>query len=139
VFKKIVVPMDLSDKHERAVEIATDLASREEGEVTLLHVIEVIAGLSFEEERAFYSRLEATAREHLDRYGEELAGRGVSWQPEVRYGDRAQEIVRHADETGADLIVLRSHRFDAEATGTGWGVLSYKVGILSTCPVLLVK
>ena len=58
---------------------------------------------------------------------------------EVIFGDRAHEIVRYAMERGVDLIVLSSHRIDLGNPSAGWGTVSYKVGILSQCPVLLVK
>ena len=56
-----------------------------------------------------------------------------------RGGNRAPEIVRYAGEIGVDLIVLKSHRIDLENPSAGWGTVSYKVGILAQCPVLLVK
>ena len=55
------------------------------------------------------------------------------------FGDRAEEIVRHVGKAGTDLVVLGSHRIDPDWPGAGWGTLSYKVGILAPCPVLLVK
>jgi nucleotide-binding universal stress UspA family protein len=139
VFEKILVPMDLSEKQQQVIEVAINLAGHEHGEVTLLHIIEVIAGLSFEEEHAFYSRLETAARDHLNQYGDVLSKHKVGWGMEVRYGSRAEEIVRYAEEVASDLIILRSHRIDPGAPGAGWGTLSYKVGILSSRPVLLVK
>ncbi len=47
--------------------------------------------------------------------------------------------MRYAVEEGMDLIVLKSHRIDLENPSAGWGTVSYKVGILAQCPVLLVK
>jgi hypothetical protein len=61
VFKKILLPVDLTDKHLPALDVAADLAKQSGGEVLLLHVIEVISGLSMEEERDFYGRLEKRA------------------------------------------------------------------------------
>ena len=58
MFRKILVPVDLSDRHGQALEIAARLAKASDGEVTLLHVIEMIPGLNLEEERDFYQRLE---------------------------------------------------------------------------------
>jgi universal stress protein A len=139
VFKKILVPIDLSDSHQQAIEIAAKLAGEGDGQVTLLHVVEVIPGLWIEEERDFYDRLEAAARAHLSRLGRQLEELHVPRREEVIFGNRAEEIVRYAMEAGVDMIVLSSHRIDLKNPGAGWGTLSYKVGILSQCPVLLVK
>ena len=55
------------------------------------------------------------------------------------FGDRAEEIVRFATTHKIDLIVLASHRVKRSAGGRDWGTISYKVGSLARCPVLLVK
>jgi nucleotide-binding universal stress UspA family protein len=139
VFKKILVPVDLSDTHQQALDVAARLASESDGEVTLLHVVEVITELWDTEEREFYARLEQMARDHLARLGRYLAEGGVARHEEVVFGNRAHEIVRYAIEAEVDLIVLTSHRIDLENPTAGWGTVSYKVAILSQCPVLLVK
>jgi nucleotide-binding universal stress UspA family protein len=139
VFKKILVPVDLSDTHQQAIEIAARLAGEGDGQVTLLHVVEVIPGLWVDEERDFYDRIEAAARDHLGRLGRRLEDMHVPRREEIIFGNRAEEIVRYAMETEIDLIVLTSHRIDLKNPGAGWGTLSYKIGILSQCPVLLVK
>jgi nucleotide-binding universal stress UspA family protein len=139
MFQKLLVPVDLTDTHGRTLEIATELARQSGGTITLLHVIELITGLSPEEGQEFYGRIERSAREHLARLGKLIDDRKVSWQAEVRYGHRAEEVLRHARENENDLIVLTSHRVDLAKPGAGWGTLSYRVGILSACPVLLVK
>jgi nucleotide-binding universal stress UspA family protein len=139
MFKRILFPVDLSDRHEQALEAAVNLAGPASAEVVLLHVIEVIAGLGMDEEKSFYARLEKAARKHLTQLGERLAGRNVPWRMEVVYGARGREIVRYAAEAGADLVVLSAPRVDAEGPAAGLGSLSYKVGFLAPCPVLLVK
>jgi nucleotide-binding universal stress UspA family protein len=108
-------------------------------EVTLLHVVETIPGSWPPEERDFYDRIEQAARDHLAKLGRYLEERRVSRREEVIFGNRAHESVRYAKESGIDLIVLSSHRIDLENPSAGWGTVSYKVGILSQCPVLLVK
>lgn len=139
MFQKIVLPLDLSDRHQRAVEIAADMAVQSGGMISLLHVIELIGGSSMEEEKDFYKRLERTARAHLDKCGKRLAERKVSWQAEVRYGNRAAECVRFVQEVAADLIILTAPRLDPANPAVGWASMSYKLGVLSHCPVLLVK
>ena len=139
MFRKILVPVDLTDRHQQALEIAARLAKESDGGVTLLHVIEIIPALDMEEERDFYQRLEQVARDHLVRLGRYLEAHQVPRREEIIYGSRAPEIVRYAMEMGIDLIVLSSHRIDPKEPTAGWGTVSYKVGILSQCPVLLVK
>jgi nucleotide-binding universal stress UspA family protein len=139
VFRRILVPVDLSDTHQQAIDIAAQLANEGGGQVTLLHVVEVIPGLWVEGERDFYDRIEAAARDHLARLGRRLEEMHVPRREEIIFGNRAEEIVRYAMEMGIELIVLSSHRIDLKNPGAGWGTLSYKIGILSQCPVLLVK
>lgn len=105
MFNKILLPVDLSDKHQRACDIALELA-KPNGAIALLHVVELIAGLSMEEEKNFYARLEKLARRHLEHLGEGLKDRQVSWKPEVLYGNRGPEVVRYAAAQKADLIIL---------------------------------
>jgi nucleotide-binding universal stress UspA family protein len=139
MFRKLLLPVDLTDRHQQALNIAARLADENAGEVTLLHVIETIPGVWPQEEREFYSRLEQAARDHLAKLGRDLEARQIPRREEVIFGNRAHEIVRYAMETGVDLIVLSSHRVDLQDPSAGWGTMSYKVGILSQCPVLLVK
>jgi|SRR5262245_34321042 len=139
MFQKILLPIDLSDRHTRAVETAGQLASRSDGEVVLLHVIEVIPGFSIDEEKTFYGRLEKLAAVHLEKLGSVLKQRHVRWRQEILLGHRGAETVRYARENGFDLIIVTAPPVDPEHIATGWGSLSYKIGFAATCPVLLVK
>jgi nucleotide-binding universal stress UspA family protein len=139
MFKNILLPVDLTDKHGPALDVAADLAKQSGGEIVLLHVIEVIPGLLMEEERSFYSRIEKTARQHLERLGGQLKQRAVRWRAEVLYGNRGPEVVRFAASSDIDLIVLTSPRLDPSNLGTSWGSLSYKISLMCQGPVLLVK
>lgn len=136
---KILLPLDLTDKHQPALEAAVNFAETNAARIEVLHVIEVIAGLPMDEEKAFYQRLERAARKHLEKWGQRLAQRQIDWHAEIAFGQRALEIVRHAQEAGNDLIVLTVPRIMPENPGTSLGSLGYKVALLSHCPVLLVK
>jgi nucleotide-binding universal stress UspA family protein len=139
MFKKILLPIDLSDNHGRVLGVAADLASAGRGEVTLLHIIEVIAGLTMEEEKDFYQRLEQAARRHLGKLSDQLKPRDLPRRAEVLYGNREAEVVRYAREAETDLIVLTAPQFDPHNVGVSLGSLSYKIGLFAPCPVLLVK
>ena len=138
MFKKILLPLDVTEKHEQALNAAADLCGPG-GELTLLHVIEVISGLTMEEEKDFYQRLEKTARAHLSKIGEQLKPRNLPWRAEVLYGHREAEVVRFARESGTSLIILTAPRFDPQNLTASLGSLSYKISLFAPCPVLLVK
>jgi universal stress protein A len=138
-FRHILVPTDLTERTERALQLAGQLASRDGGRVTLVHVIETIQGLSLAEVTPFYERLERKARKAM----QALARRAREDAPAASHvlvrGRRAEEIVKYAAANDVDLIVLASHRVNPSAVDRDWGTISYKVGILAQCPVLLVK
>lgn len=137
MFERILVPADLTPRNASAVDVAGGL-SAPEAEVRLLHVIETIPGV--EAGDGFYERIEERASSHLADLGKRLSGRGVSWTAELAYGARGETILAEADALKADLIVIRSHaagRGDERAAG--YGTLSFQIGILAPCHVLLVK
>ena len=137
-FHHILVPTDLSDRTEKAIDLAVRLASTTAARVTLIHVIATIPGLSIKELKPFYDRLERKARKTMDAW-RRRAGEGVSTVTIVVRGARAEEIVSYAAANDVDLIVLASHRVNPSLVNRDWGTISYKVGILAQCPVLLVK
>ena len=115
---------------------AADLCGAEGATVHLLHVIETIHGVPFEELESFYEDLRGRAERALDGWAELLASRPVAVEREISFGHRAREIVKRANEAGCDLIVLSSHQTGSER---GLGTLSHQVAILAPCSVLLVR
>ena len=138
-FRHILVPTDLTDRTERALQLAGQLASRDGGRVTLLHVIQTIEGLSLEEVKPFYERIERRARKGMEALTRRAGEDGPAPARVIVRGRRAEEIVKYAAANDVDLIVLASHRVNPSLVDRDWGTISYKVGILAQCPVLLVK
>ena len=139
MFHHILIPTDLSDRATQAVDMARDLGQPAGARLTLLHVIETISGAGFDEFRSFYRELEGRAFEFLATLASRSDGSGLEVARTVVYGKPAEEIVRFAADKQVDLIVLASHQVDLSQPGHGWSTLSYKVGVLAPCPVLLVK
>ncbi len=139
MYDNILVPVDFSEGNKKALDAALRLATPGKGCVTLLHVIEPIADADFMEIKDFYVTLEKRAHDELARMAEARAGAGLKIRPKTVIGDRAQGILQYAAERKCDLIVLNSHRLTPENGAAGWGTISYKVGILAQCPVMLVK
>jgi nucleotide-binding universal stress UspA family protein len=139
MFNHILIPTDMTAHAERAVDIAVDLSKPTGGTVTLLHVIQVIDGISFHELESFYAELESRASKRLNALVAPHADATVALRTEVAYGAPITEILRLSEERQVDLVVLASHAVNREDPSSGWGTLSYKVGVLAPCPVLLVK
>ena len=142
MFRKILVPVDFTEKNEAALASAIEIAGRSDGaesEVTLLHVIETIEHVEFDEMKDFYRGLEARAAARLFTMEERFQGAGVRVRHDILYGKRAEAIVRFAEDHEMDLMILSSHKVDREHPALGWGTISYRVAIVVRCPVLLVK
>lgn len=139
-FRHILIPTDLTARTDKALELAGGLASQDAAaRITLLHVIETIDGLPVEELEPFYKRMERKARTAMSAAVRRAPGIASRTDADVVRGKRAEEIVKFADAHGIDLIVLASHRVNPSMVNRDWGTISYKVGILARCPVLLVK
>jgi len=139
MFKHLLVPIDLSERSERTLGIALELARQSRARVTLFHVVYRVGQIPFDELRGFYERLVKTSEGKLRQAAKRFVGRGVRVSAEVCIGEPAIEIVRAATKNKVDLIVMGSHKVRPARPRPGWGTVSYKVGILCQCPVLLVK
>lgn len=138
-FHHVLVPTDLTERTEKALQLADKLAVSDASRITLVHVIETIDGVQFDELKPFYERLEQRARTAMTRFARRVPEGVVQVESAVVYGRRAEEIVKFAAANDVDLIVLASHRVNPSMVNRDWGTISYKVGILAQCPVLLVK
>jgi len=139
MFQRILVPTDLTERASKALDLALELTRPAGSRVILLHVIEMVRGLELDEAKPFYQKLEQKAERIMATARERLPATHAEVVQEIVYGDRAEEIVRFAATHHIDLIVLASHKITPAAIGRDWGTISYKVGILAQCPVLLVK
>ncbi|MBV8199813.1 MAG: universal stress protein [Acidobacteria bacterium] len=139
MFSRLLVPLDFTDKNEAAVTIAMETARRDGAEVTLLHVIEIIDHMDFDEMADFYRKLEARAAANLAVITDRFNEAGVRARYEIVFGRRAESILEQAADLQTDLIVMSSHRVDREHPALGLGTMSYQVAIVARCPVLLVK
>lgn len=139
MFDRILVPTDLTERSLKALKVAVRLALHDGSRIKLLHVIETIDDTEFEDFQDFYGKLEKHARKLMEDMVGKHGDERVLIERDIIYGKRVREIVRFAEEQAIDLIILSSHPVEKEAGLQAWGTISYKVGILSNCPVMLVK
>lgn len=139
MFQNILVPTDFSEKNKHALDIAVKIALHDKANVNLLHVIEIISDTTFDEFKDFYMKLEKRSQDVMNALVASYQGSRVEIEQKIVYGDRAEEILKFAADHKVDLIVMNSHKIDLKNPTHGWGTISYKVGALSQCPVMLVK
>lgn len=145
MFEHILVPTDTSPESARALQLAGRMQSLEQSDpgqlrkITLFHVVEAIAHEEGEEFEPFYTKLIKRAEAKMDALIQEHAGTALLIEKRIIVGSRIQEILNFAETQKVDLILLKSHRVDRNDLTHGWGSISHKVGILSPCPVMLVK
>ncbi|MCA0206829.1 universal stress protein [Pararhodobacter sp.] len=109
MYKHIIVAVDLShgEAGKALIEKAVQLLDAG-GVIRLLHVLEDVPSyIAAELPRDLNDRRQAEARVELG-----LLADGVSAevQSEIRTGAPASQILQCADDTGADLIMIASHR-----------------------------
>ena len=141
MFERILVPVELTEKDLRAVAAARNLAAAdlESGtEVVLLHVIETL-DLPFEELEDFYGKLESRAVEIMDELAASLASESISVVHRIAFGSRVPEILAHAEEMAADLVILVARKVDPSDPGSAWSGIAYQTAILSGVSVLMLK
>ena len=138
-FKRMVVPIELAEGNTRLLRTALALAEASRARVTLVHVIQRIAGIPVAELRRFYDRLERASARKLERAARPFRDRGLRVRTMVRLGEPPVEIVRLTLRQRADLLVMGSHRVNPARPRPGFGTTSYKVALACQCPILLVK
>jgi universal stress protein A len=134
-----LIPTDLTNRTQTALNMAQRLALPGSSRLTLLHVIATINGVRSTELKSFYARLERKSLATMRSFARTVEASALRVESAVSYGRRAEEIVSFGASHDVDLIVLASHRVNPSMVNRDWGTISYKVSILAQCPVLLVK
>ena len=145
-FKNILLTTDLSSNAEAARPIAVELARKYDAILHLLHVFED-AGYYYDAgmEGAMVAPVDWVERAQSERKRKlhELAEAieeedGVKADTALRVGVAWREIIAHAAENNADLIVIATHGHTGLAHFI-FGSVAEKVVRTSPCPVMTVK
>jgi nucleotide-binding universal stress UspA family protein len=138
VFTSILCPVDFSDSSARTLQKALELANANGAQLTLLHVTDPLldaAARAAGTEDTIAEQTEAELQNLLSKVSPE----GVKGRMAVAasIGDPAQEILRHADSSKADLIVMGTQGLGA-AGRLLMGSTASRVLEATTVPVLVV-
>lgn len=141
MYRNILVPVDLSDKHSwrKALPTAISLCETFEGK---LHLITVVPEFGLPMVGQFFPEgYEAKLRQHAARQLKEFAATqvpdAITTRRIVAEGKIYQEILKAADAIKADLIVMGSHR--PELSDYLLGPNAGKVMRHARCSVMVVR
>jgi nucleotide-binding universal stress UspA family protein len=111
--KRFVVAADGSPASVQGLEQVADLATRLDAKVVVAYVRHLPATTLMASASADVSMLQSLDEQELavrQQVFRLMGATGVEWEFVVRVGSPGEEIVRVADETGADLVVVGSNR-----------------------------
>ena len=120
MLRRIIVPLDGSKVAEAVLPFVEDIVSGlkrgVKGEVTLLHVLSPTyyivageAGAPVPYTDAEIEQIKSKTMDYLARLGEGLKSKGAKVECKVGVGRAAEEIIKIADETEADLVAMSTH------------------------------
>lgn len=137
-WRKILCPVDFSDRSRMAAQHAVELAWAFGGEVTLLHVWEAPAPTTADAFVAAPALFDSIAPELRQKLGGWAREYGDNVKASVIAGSPAEEIVAAAKGGGYDVIVMATHG----RTGLAHAVLgsvTERVIRHAPCPVVAIK
>lgn len=138
-YEHLLVPIDWSDRDQRALEAAIEMAAQHQARTTLIYVIEAIDTDDEEELKSFYAEVEDSVRERLQSLVRRFQQAGLMARPEIVVGHKARTIVQYTATESVDLIVMQSERVDLQHPEQGLSSLSHQVSLFCQCPVMLIK
>lgn len=137
--RHLLVPTDFSAHATHALDYACRLATELGGTVSLVHVLgSTSPELSVSLTDAMMEGIRAGARKALDKLATERTHVAVFDKVLLKIGDAREQIVRTAEEIGADLVVIGSHGRRG-LPRLVLGSVAEDVLRLAPCPVLVVR
>ena len=142
IIKKILVPTDLSDHSLVAMDFATALAMPSDGQIYLVHVVEIDPVLALRtvdlNSETILRDAEEGSRKEMQRFFSVKLNQRSNLTYIVRRGDAYKEIMKFARDESIDVIVMATHGRTGIAHAL-LGSVAEKVVRHATVPVLTVK
>jgi len=129
--RRIIFCTDFSDPARRALEYALSVVAEYDAEITLLHVLADVQSLANIKEEI------ATATKQLDKLIPPQRGKAAKIKTLVRIGRAYEQIIQHASETQADLLIMAVRGRNALDLAV-FGSTTYRAILLGSCSVLAV-
>ena len=140
--RRILVPIDFSDHSREALKVAYDLASQTGARTMLLHALEPIYFAGAPRGQAYDGPITMEqfrdAEDAMARLVESESGRKTPVSGKVVSGSAADEILKTAESSDADLIVMSTHGRSGLSRAI-LGSVAEKVLRGASCPVLTTR
>ena len=145
--KKILIPLDPNSIHDASLALSESIAKSFKAELHLLSIIPTLSTLG-DEQAAAGNLMPATTHAYLDlkvenvkkdlqKHIDALHKRDIKVNAEVERGDPASLIVKIAEQSRADMIILSTHR--KAGMGAFWArSVAPKVAQKTMKPLLLI-
>ena len=137
--KKVLVPVDFSENSKKILEAAGYFSGKCQAK---LHVVFVVQ--SFDDYSGFFvphmpvAKFEEEMVEAAEAKMKNFLADQGNIEAKVLVGDVAEEIIRHTEESGMDLIVMGTHGYKG-IEKVMFGSVAEKVVRSSPCPVLTIN
>ncbi len=157
IYRKILVPYDISNPSDNALEHAIRLkkASPNETEIILLHVIEVpilpvieqaiksrkdSKLTAFEEHTEYvYSSIKKEVIKKMDEKKRNYEQAGLRIKADVVKGKPVDMVLEYAEKEGVELIIMGNVGLGGSSKLTALGSVSRGVLERSKCPVMIIR
>jgi nucleotide-binding universal stress UspA family protein len=131
----ILVPIDFSPHSDRALDWAIELAKPDRGKIHLAHALHFPHELRMT--GTWWSTLRGQVVERLDACADRVEKAGLTYQVHLPEEHPVEAILKMAESTRADLIVMGAH--GTRRHELFLGSVATRVMRLARCPVMIVK
>lgn len=137
--KRILVPVDFSENSDKILDSAVYVADKFGAELEVVFVVQ-----SFDDYSGFFvphmpmAQFEGEMVGAAEKKMTEFLGSRQVGTTTVLIGDVGERIVSHAEETGADLIVMGTHGYKG-LERVMFGSVANKVVKSAPCPVMTIN
>jgi len=138
----ILVPTDLSEYADQALDYAIELAQKLQARLTLLHIIDttplgVVEGAAMLPP-SYWQELETGIEQSMEESLKRLHDVGLQGETIIIHGVPFQSIIDTVKDRGTDLIVMGTHGRTG-LTHVLMGSVAERVVRLAPCPVLVTR
>ena len=137
--KKILVPVDFSDNSKKILDAAGYFSGKCEAQIHVVFVVQ-----SFDDYLGFFvphmpvAQFEEEMMQAAEQKMEKFLMGQKNVEAKVLVGDVSEEIIRHAEESGMDMIIMGTHGYKG-LEKVMFGSVAEKVVRSSPCPVMAIN